>query len=125
MAIKYYKQLDIQLKNFTTSSEDLATIYFKIGYRNDCKQDFKKAKINYHKALEYATLTHPDLGQIYYYLASIYNDYNETVYYNIAVVHDDQKNCKLALKFYKIALNTTFQNEEKDEDLLIRIYNNI
>jgi hypothetical protein len=43
-----------------------------------------------------------------------------TVYYSIAVVYDDEEDCKLALQFYKVALNHVFKNEETDEDLLIK-----
>ena len=180
------RHLDIQLKNSTTLSDDLAATYFKMVYIHDCRQDYGKAKIFFQKALNHASSTHPNLGQIYYYLASMYhknddddaalknyenalkyspNDddylssiynniglihrskrnfaksldyYNKaleiaindtnlitTTYYNIAVVHDDQIDFKLALQNYIIALDRISKNEEKDEDLLIKIWNNM
>lgn len=180
------RYLQIQLKTPTTSSEDLATTYFKMGYIHDCKQEYETARIHFQSALKHASPAHPHLGQIYYYLAFTYHEHTDndaalenyenalrfssnnddyvsstlnniglihrskrnfpksleyyqkaleiangdvnliaTTYYNIAVVHDDQIDYKSALKYYKIANDIISKNEEKDEDLLVKIFNNI
>ncbi|UJR17217.1 hypothetical protein I4U23_004112 [Adineta vaga] len=180
------KLLDIQLKNTTIPSDELATTYFDIGYINDCKKDCKQAERNYQIALNNASSTHSNLGQLYYYLACIYNDRQDfdialvnyenalkyfsdkddylanihnnigfiyrckhdytkaldsyyqalkinmndmnltsTIYYNIAVIYDDRKDYNLALYYYQIALDVIRKSKEMDDNLYIKIYNNM
>ncbi|CAF1215831.1 unnamed protein product [Didymodactylos carnosus] len=100
------KLLNIAQKDLCTTSDDLATIYFNIGYINYCKYNNKKAIRNYRKALKYASPTSPKIGELYYGLALIY---------------DDRKDLNVALRNYKNALQF-FSNSD---DFSASIYNNI
>jgi tetratricopeptide (TPR) repeat protein len=136
------------LKYASSTNTNLGQLYYGLALTYDDLKNHKEALVNYNNALKFFSNSVDFLASSYNNIGAIYClqcNYDEATYnyhialeisetniglasatlYNIAVIDHIKKDYMSALETYQMILNIMEEHETENEDLLIKIYNNM